>query len=133
MAQRLRDLCHSSVQPAPPPHQLRFPNIDTNSLANERQFLPKHGREREKPTEKTRGQTRDGRGQGYFLKKERTDTSDRDGGLPAGGRCEARRDVLMPAGKDAALGTARQTEAWKGMAEHSLKGQNESDRRQRRR
>lgn len=36
----------------------------------------------------------------------------------------------MPAGKDAALGTARQTEAWKGMAEHSLKGQNESDRRQ---
>lgn len=47
-----------------------------------------------------------------------------------GGRREARCDVLMPAGKDAALGTARQTEAWKGMAEHSLKGQNESDRRQ---
>ena len=40
---------------------------------------------------------------------------------PAGGRREARRDALMPAGKDAALGTAQRTEAWKGMAEHSLK------------
>lgn len=49
---------------------------------------------------------------------------------PAGGRREARRDALMPAGKDAALGKARQTEAWKGMAEHSLKGQKESDRKQ---
>ena len=108
MAQRLHDPCYPNVQPAPP-NQLRFPNIDTNSLTNERQFLPNHGAERQEPSEKTWGQKTDGRGRGVSSKRNRQTCQTEDGGLPAGGRREARHEVLKPAGKDAVLGTARPT------------------------
>lgn len=106
----------------PPSNQLRFPNIDTNSLTNERQFLPNHGAERQEPSEKTRGQTTDGRGRGVSSKRNRQTCQTEDGGLPAGGRREARHEVLKPEGKDAVLGTARQRETSKRMAEPQWTG-----------
>lgn len=59
----------------------------------------------------------DKRGRGVSSKRKRQTWQTEDGGLPTGGRCEARHEVLQPAGKDAVLGTAQRTETSKRMAE----------------
>lgn len=87
--------------------------------------------EREKPTEETRGQTRDGRGQGYFLKEGQTHQTGMEV-FQRVGRCEARRDVLMPSGQGRCSWHSSADRGMEGDGKTTAsKGQNEASRRQR--